>query len=268
VPVILLGGRSWRVLDVDWTRRTVSVEPAAEQGRSRWFGSSRALHAELAHSVERVLATGESGVTLSTRAQVSLAKLREEMPYLDGESLPLVSSGDEVRIWTFSGSRANAMLASELRSNGCTPRSVDNFGVTLRHMDKKTLDDALDSVSEEDCRVPVDTRMVAKLKFGACLPEKLAHDVLCRRLSDFVPYIIACSARDGGSTTGLLRVSEVNQGSEALWLAPPRAASFIKLKHHSAANRWRRLVWPWALVVGRICQICGLCGCPDGRAVA
>src|SRR5262249_16236366 len=59
-PVILLGGRSWRVLDIDWPRRTVSVEPTSDMGRSRWFGSSRALHAELARSVERVLATGDS----------------------------------------------------------------------------------------------------------------------------------------------------------------------------------------------------------------
>ncbi len=95
VPVILLGGRSWRVLDVDWRRRTVSVEPANEKGRSRWFGSSRALHAELAGSVERVLATGESGVTLSCRARASLDDLREEMPYIDGEALPLVSAGDD-----------------------------------------------------------------------------------------------------------------------------------------------------------------------------
>ena len=179
------GGRSWRVLDVDWTRRTVSVEPAAEVGRSRWFGSSRALHAELAHSVERVLATGESGVPLSSRAQASLAGLCEEMPYLDGESLPVFSTGDEVRIWTFAGGRANAMLASALQSGGGTLRSVDNFGVTLREMDKATLDAALDSISDENCRVPVDTRMLAELKFGACLPEKLAQDVLCLRLSDF-----------------------------------------------------------------------------------
>ena len=40
VPVILLGRRSWRVLDVDWPRRVASVEPAAEQGRSRWAGSA------------------------------------------------------------------------------------------------------------------------------------------------------------------------------------------------------------------------------------
>ena len=37
---ILLGGRSWRVLEIDWPRRLVSVEPSSGTGRSRWFGIS------------------------------------------------------------------------------------------------------------------------------------------------------------------------------------------------------------------------------------
>jgi ATP-dependent Lhr-like helicase len=185
VPVILLGGRSWRVLDVDWPRRTVSVEPAAEVGRSRWFGSSRALHADLARSVERVMATGETGVTLSSRAGACRDGLRDEMSYVDGKTLPVVSSADELRIWTFAGGRANAMLASALRSAGGSPRTLDNFGVTLREMDKATLTAALDGITDANCPAPVDMRMMADLKFGICLPDKLAEEVLRLRLSDF-----------------------------------------------------------------------------------
>jgi ATP-dependent Lhr-like helicase len=184
-PVILLGGRSWRVLDVDWPRRVVSVEPAAETGRSRWFGSSRALHAELVRTVERVLATGECGIGLSSRAQASLDGLREKMPYIDGESLPIVATGDEYRLWTFAGGRANAMLANALRNAGIAPRVADNFGVLLRQMDQVGLAAAIDSVNEQSCRAPVDARMLAELKFGICLPERLAKDVLRARLSDF-----------------------------------------------------------------------------------
>ena len=56
--------------------------------------------------------TGDRGVTLSRRAGAALDGLRQEMPFLDGESLPIVASDDEVRIWTFAGGRANAMLAA------------------------------------------------------------------------------------------------------------------------------------------------------------
>jgi ATP-dependent helicase Lhr and Lhr-like helicase len=184
-PVILLGGRSWRVLDVDWPRRTVSVDPATEVGRSRWFGSSRALHAELAQSIERVLATDDSGVTLSSRARASLDGMRESMPYINGEVLPIVSAGDELRIWTFAGGRANAILAQALRKAGGSVRTADNFGLTLLGMNHASLAAALDKITDEDCCAPVDRRMMAELKFGICLPDKLAQEVVRLRLYDF-----------------------------------------------------------------------------------
>jgi ATP-dependent Lhr-like helicase len=185
VPVILLGGRSWRVLNIDWPRRTVAVEPAAEVGSSRWFGSSRSLHAEAAQSVEQILAGGDAGVSLSTRAGVILQGLREDMPYIDGETLPVVTTGDEMRIWTFAGGRANAMLAGALRAAGGFLRTLDNFGITLRDMDKATLASLLDRITDADCRVLVDARMMTDLKFGVCLPDYLAEDVIRIRMSNF-----------------------------------------------------------------------------------
>src|SRR5713101_5341525 len=37
--VLVLGGRSWAVRHVDWTRRIVSVEPTDAPGVARWSGS-------------------------------------------------------------------------------------------------------------------------------------------------------------------------------------------------------------------------------------
>jgi ATP-dependent Lhr-like helicase len=184
-PVILLGGRSWRVLAVDWTRRTIRVEPVKEVGRSRWFGSSRALHSALARSVEQVLSTGDGGITLSTRASTALDEMRHEMPYFDGQTLPVVCATDNLRLWTFAGGRANAMLASALRSAGASSRVVDNFGITFGATDEKQIVAALDRIAVEDCEPLVDRRMLSELKFGICLPHRMAEDVLRARLSDF-----------------------------------------------------------------------------------
>jgi ATP-dependent Lhr-like helicase len=184
-PVILLGGRSWRVLDIQWPRRIVSVEPTGEMGRSRWVGTSRSLHAMLSRSIERVIASGEVGVTLTNRAQAALETLREEMPYLDGKSVPVVAVADEHRLWTFAGIRANAMLSAGLRAAGVVPRSMDNFGIALTGTSTDRLEATLKAVSRECCRAPIDQRLVAELKFGTCLPANLAAQVLGLRLSDF-----------------------------------------------------------------------------------
>src|SRR6266436_5104692 len=66
--VILLGGRSWRIVGIDWARRTIDVLPADAVGRSRWLGSGRPLSASVARAIERVAAGDEPGCTLSRRA--------------------------------------------------------------------------------------------------------------------------------------------------------------------------------------------------------
>jgi ATP-dependent helicase Lhr and Lhr-like helicase len=184
-PVILLGGRSWRVLAVDWTRRSISVEPVKEVGRSRWFGSSRPLHSALARSVEQVLSTGDGGITLSTRAGTALDEMRQQMPYFDGQTLPVICATDNLRLWTFAGGRANAMLASALRSAGASSRVVDSFGITFGATQEPHLAAALDRITEQDCAPPIDTRILSELKFGSCLPKRMAEDVLSARFSDY-----------------------------------------------------------------------------------
>jgi len=42
-PVLLLGGKSWKVTNIDWPRRRVDVIPVQGGGRSRWLGGGRNL---------------------------------------------------------------------------------------------------------------------------------------------------------------------------------------------------------------------------------
>lgn len=48
--MILLGGQSWGVGDVDWNRRVVWVGPTDDPGRSRWAGAGGALSIEVCHA--------------------------------------------------------------------------------------------------------------------------------------------------------------------------------------------------------------------------
>lgn len=74
---LLLAGRHWRVLNVDWRRRVVQLEPAPGQGKARWTGEGRALSFEACQGMRRALA-GEAldGVTLSRRAETQLDAAR------------------------------------------------------------------------------------------------------------------------------------------------------------------------------------------------
>jgi ATP-dependent Lhr-like helicase len=67
-PVLLLGGRSWKVMNVDWPRRRVSVTPA-DGGRSRWLGGGRMLSRSICRTEERIVAGLVPGCNLSVRLQ-------------------------------------------------------------------------------------------------------------------------------------------------------------------------------------------------------
>jgi ATP-dependent helicase Lhr and Lhr-like helicase len=117
--VILLGGRSWRVVGVDWARRKIDVVPAPDSGKSRWLGSGRPLSASLGRAIERVAAGEEPGCTLSRRASARLAEIRGRLAFVDGSSMPVFrDAAGRTTVWTFAGDRANAMLASSLRLGG------------------------------------------------------------------------------------------------------------------------------------------------------
>jgi len=47
-PVLLVAGRAWRVTHLDWRRRRAFVEPAEDEGRSRWRGQGQFLGAAAA----------------------------------------------------------------------------------------------------------------------------------------------------------------------------------------------------------------------------
>jgi ATP-dependent Lhr-like helicase len=74
--VLLLGGRSWKVTAVDWSKRTVSVEPTDDRGKSRWLGTSRWLGFEVCQAMRRVLLQeGDAQFGLSRRGGQQLEEV-------------------------------------------------------------------------------------------------------------------------------------------------------------------------------------------------
>jgi ATP-dependent Lhr-like helicase len=129
-PVLLLAGRAWRAVHLDWRRRRAYVEPAEDEGRSRWRGEGQFLGAELCRAIRRVLAGDGVAPEWSRRATGQMAELRGAFSWLDGrDENTLISSGSELAWWTFGGGRANAALACELSRRLNIQTSADNFAV-------------------------------------------------------------------------------------------------------------------------------------------
>jgi ATP-dependent Lhr-like helicase len=185
-PVLLLGGRSWRVTHVDWTHREAFVEAAREGGKSRWVGSGQPLHFRLCRAVRRVLTGNASQEGWSRRARERVAAIRADFDWLDEKSTVLLRDGSQKAVWwTFAGQLANAALSQGLAAEGQSPSS-ENLSVTVPEAGP-ALDGALSGLERRaptDLAPAVSDDALRQVKFSECLPRELAAKSLAARLAD------------------------------------------------------------------------------------
>ncbi len=185
--LILLGGQSWRVTWVDWTRRRCFVEPADSGGRARWHTPGvRGTSFALARAAREVLLGTEPPVRLTQRAADRLGQLREDAVDKVHPGGTLISrSGGDIIWWTWAGYRANATLTATLAGLTDEVHRPTDMAIRLREdltveMWRTGTADATDRI----CLPDVDERALAGLKFSEALPHRLATATLAARLGD------------------------------------------------------------------------------------
>ena len=164
--VILLAGRSWRVVDVDWPRRRVSVVAAQGEGRARWLGGGRPASFAVCRAAEAVIAGAAPGCGLSRRAASKLEEVQEQLPFVDGTTIPIVHNGQNIfRIWTFAGGLTNAALAQVIP--GPTTRS-DDFCITIRAGSDAAVIDSLSKLDAVPVRPSFSSELISPLPTNSC----------------------------------------------------------------------------------------------------
>lgn len=175
--LLLLAGRSWRVTAVEWSKRTVWLEPAAEGGKARWMGGARSLGSEVCQGIRSVLASGASpAITLSRRAQAALLAMVDEIAMSTGTNF--VMSRDDsgsMRTWTFAGTRANRTLARQASSGGAKVR-FDALSLQAPVAALHTpLPEHIDLAGDEIAAFR------ESIKFADCVPEEFLSRMIAAR---------------------------------------------------------------------------------------
>jgi ATP-dependent Lhr-like helicase len=184
-PVLLLGGKSWKVTNVDWPRRRVDVVSVQGGGRSRWLGEGRNLTARVCHAAEGVVAGNNPACALSQRSTARLAEVRESLAFVDGSSLPVVFEEDRrVRVWCFAGGLATAALARSLRQAGVAVASHDDFSISVRDSEYVQVSEALKHMDAAAVQPNLPDDLASALKFSLCLPDQVIRTVLSLRFAD------------------------------------------------------------------------------------
>ena len=188
-PVLVLAGRSWAVVHVDWGRRIVQVEPTDAPGVARWSGNAQPLGTAVARGIREILLGSDPpGVTLSQRAAERLARLRAEHSWVRPDTTTLIVEGSgRARWWTFAGWRANLWLARASADLRHEVAAIDDLTIAL---DPGTTLEQLRQATSAATKKPVDVTpwitpgAIEGLKFSDCLPRRLATEVVTRRLAD------------------------------------------------------------------------------------
>lgn len=185
---LLLGGRSWHVTYIDWTRRRCFVEPAEGGGKARWTGSGLSgLSYPLARAMREVMLGADPQVSLTRRARHRLAEMREleRSTVRSGGTVVARTTAGDVRWWTWAGYRANATLASTLSGIADPMQGAGDLYVRLR----KDLTPAewtagITGATQRLCLPAVSEKALAGLKLSTALPRRLAEATLAARLAD------------------------------------------------------------------------------------
>jgi len=185
--VLLLGGRSWKVISVDWSKRTVWLEPTDEKGKSRWLGTSRWLGFEVCQAMRRVLLQeGGSELGLSKRGTQQLDEVRDliSAPEQQGSLLLERLPSGRHRWWTFAGGAVNSALVLKLGEIGST--RLDDLwvetgpGVPVPELIQRQIGPSAQTAFGASLAERTE------LKFGACLPVDLVAAVVAGRSLDEV----------------------------------------------------------------------------------
>lgn len=167
--IISLGGRAWKVTDINWKKRRLEVAPEPGAAKTRWMGAARSLRFELCQMIKTVLAEETTYSFLSKRARASLEQARNEYAWIKLKA-PLLRIRDDkvVEWWTFAGRNVNLWICDVAREQLHLHASADDLRVRIEASMDRT-EELIRLLQTRPSAAPTGESFVAK--FSDILPE-------------------------------------------------------------------------------------------------
>jgi ATP-dependent helicase Lhr and Lhr-like helicase len=177
-----LGGRSWKVCEIDWGKRTVEVIPESGSAKTRWSGVAKSLTFELCQGIKKMLCTDEMPAGLSHRGTECLTQERQEFVWLrDSRTGTLPREDGVTEWWTFAGRQMNRRLSEVISNLGGERPSFDNLRLLVRTADGPLIQSALSSLVEGTAAKP-EVNGDATPKFSELLPPAFRDQLVRLRM--------------------------------------------------------------------------------------
>ncbi len=116
--LLIFGGRTWKVEDIDEERKTISVTPSRIGKPPLFGGGSGRVHTRVRERMHALLSGSEDIPFLDVNARRFLAEGRKEYAAMGLETAQLLDRGKEMLLLTWLGDSENLALACWLGTHG------------------------------------------------------------------------------------------------------------------------------------------------------
>ncbi|MHB9071727.1 MAG: DEAD/DEAH box helicase [Sedimentisphaerales bacterium] len=128
---ILLGGKRWKIVDVDERQMKIIVEQAKGKKLVQWHGTGGQIHEKIREIMYQILQQKILPNWLETNTKTALNWAIQEFQRNDLASNYIINEGNLLHIFTWTGSRANHTLYLVFRAAGLSPNEIIDEGVVL-----------------------------------------------------------------------------------------------------------------------------------------
>lgn len=180
--LLVLGGRAWQTIYIDWARKKAYVEPSETKGRSQWLSDAQPMRYELCRSMADVLASEIIPSGLSLRARHLLSGLREQYAWIESGKTSLIIDSDENAIWwNFAGKLLNSALKDELVNTAHKVIADNECLIFYKLSAKEKIANEIKSLnrcSADALKISLDENFIKELKFSECLSQiEINHEL-------------------------------------------------------------------------------------------
>lgn len=178
-----LGGRSWKITEINWSNRTVQVLPDEGSAKTRWSGTGKSLGFEMCQAIKAVLCGDDIVQGLSQRGVERVRQERAEFQWLRTARMPTVQRNDGVtEWWTFAGRQLNRRLSELIAGKEVEKPSFDNLRLLVRTTDRNVMIAAVRSLVGGDAP-PSAVDADAAPKFSELLTPTFRDRLIRQRLN-------------------------------------------------------------------------------------
>lgn len=176
---LILAGKSWNIINIEWGAHQVFVNQSEERGRTRWHGKAIGLSFYVAQQIHALLISDMSSEKWTQRASNNISSQRDELTELASMRGQLYADikSRNLLFPTFLGSTLNALIANALEDKFSISVSSDDFQISIKGVEKQAeINSFLRNDLKEyfNSKLVLDEELLDLIKFSECLSPALA----------------------------------------------------------------------------------------------